>query len=116
MLGFFKKIKDGLSKTHDKLTSEIKRIVTRSPRLTAESLEELEAALLGADLGMAALHFREPGNRLFEHGAGGTAGDCFHREERPLIATNVDDGDEDDRRVGCERAFEQGTGTVGSVH
>src|ERR1043165_2772615 len=53
MLGFFKKIKDGLSKTHDKLTSEIKRIVTRSPRLTAESLDELEGALLGADLGMA---------------------------------------------------------------
>jgi fused signal recognition particle receptor len=53
MLGFFKKIKDGLSKTHDKLTSEIKRIVTRSPKLTAESLEELEAALLAADLGMA---------------------------------------------------------------
>jgi fused signal recognition particle receptor len=53
MLGFFKKIKDGLAKTHDKLTSEIKRIVTRSPRLTAESIEELEAALLAADLGMA---------------------------------------------------------------
>jgi fused signal recognition particle receptor len=53
MLGLFKKIKDGLSKTHDKLTSEIKRIVTRSPKLTAESLEELEAALLAADLGMA---------------------------------------------------------------
>ena len=53
MLGFFKKIKDGLSKTHDKLTSEIKRIITRSPRLTAESLDELEAALLGADLGVA---------------------------------------------------------------
>ena len=52
MLGFFKKIKDGLAKTHDKLTSEIKRIVTRSPRLTAESLDELEAALLGADLGV----------------------------------------------------------------
>ena len=53
MLGFFKKIKEGLSKTHDKLTSEIKRIVTRSPRLTAESIEELEGALLAADLGMA---------------------------------------------------------------
>jgi fused signal recognition particle receptor len=53
MLGFFKKVKDGLAKTHDKLTSEIKRIVTRSPRLTAESIEDLEAALLGADLGMA---------------------------------------------------------------
>ena len=53
MLGLFKKIKDGLSKTHDKLTAEINRIVTRSPRLTAESLDELEGALLGADLGMA---------------------------------------------------------------
>lgn len=53
MLGFFKKVKEGLSKTHDKLTSEIKRIVTRSPRLTAESMEELEGALLGADLGLA---------------------------------------------------------------
>jgi fused signal recognition particle receptor len=52
MLGLFKKIKDGLSKTHDKLTAEVKRIVTRSPKLTAESLDELEAALLGADLGM----------------------------------------------------------------
>ncbi len=52
MLGFFKKIKDGLAKTHDKLTSEIKRIVTRSPRLTAESIDELEAALLAADLGL----------------------------------------------------------------
>ncbi len=53
MFGIFKKIKEGLAKTHDKLTSEIKRIVTRSPRLTAESLDELEAALLGADLGVA---------------------------------------------------------------
>jgi fused signal recognition particle receptor len=53
MLGFFKKIKEGLSKTHDKLTSEVKRIVSRSPKLTAESLEQLEAALLGADLGVA---------------------------------------------------------------
>ncbi len=53
MLGFFKKVKAGLSQTHDKLTAEIKRIVTRSPRLTAESIEELEAALLAADLGVA---------------------------------------------------------------
>jgi fused signal recognition particle receptor len=53
MLGLFKKIKAGLSQTHDKLTAEIKRIVTRSPRLTAESIEDLEAALLAADLGVA---------------------------------------------------------------
>ncbi|HHY86750.1 MAG TPA: signal recognition particle-docking protein FtsY [Verrucomicrobia bacterium] len=51
-MGLFDKIKAGLEKTHGKLVHEIKRIVTRSPRLTGESLEELEAALIGADLGM----------------------------------------------------------------
>src|SRR5580700_1519225 len=51
-MGLFEKFKAGLQKTHAKLTHEIKRIVTRSPRLTGESLEELEAALIGADLGM----------------------------------------------------------------
>ena len=52
-MGFFDKLKAGLQKTHGKLVHEIKRIVTRSPRMTGESLEELEAALIGADLGMA---------------------------------------------------------------
>jgi len=52
-MGFFDKIKAGLFKTKDKLVHEIKRIVTRSPKLTSDSLEELEAALIGADLGQA---------------------------------------------------------------
>jgi fused signal recognition particle receptor len=52
-MGFFQKFKDGLLKTQVKLTHEIKRIVTRSPKLTGDSVEELEAALLGADLGVA---------------------------------------------------------------
>jgi fused signal recognition particle receptor len=52
-MGLFDKIKSGLQKTHSQLVQEIKRIVTRSPRLTGNSLEELEAALLGADLGLA---------------------------------------------------------------
>src|SRR5947209_8719934 len=52
-MGLFDKFKSGLAKTHAKLTHEIKRIVTRSPKLTGESLEELEAALIAADLGMA---------------------------------------------------------------
>jgi fused signal recognition particle receptor len=51
-MGLFSKFKAGLQKTHSKLTHEIKRIVTRSPKLDATSLEELEAALIGADLGM----------------------------------------------------------------
>jgi fused signal recognition particle receptor len=52
-MSLFDKFKAGLQKTHSKLTHEIKRIVTRSPRLDAASLEELEIALIGADLGMA---------------------------------------------------------------
>ncbi len=52
-MGLFDKFKAGLAKTHSKLVHEIKRIVTRSPKLDAASLEELEAALIGADLGMA---------------------------------------------------------------
>lgn len=52
-MGLFDKFKAGLAKTHSKLVHEIKRIVTRSPKLDAASLEDLEAALIGADLGMA---------------------------------------------------------------
>jgi fused signal recognition particle receptor len=51
-MGLFAKFKAGLQKTHSKLAHEIKRIVTRSPKLDAASLEDLEAALIGADLGM----------------------------------------------------------------
>jgi fused signal recognition particle receptor len=52
-MGLFAKFKAGLQKTQSKLTHEIKRIVTRSPKLERGTLEELEAALIGADLGMA---------------------------------------------------------------
>jgi fused signal recognition particle receptor len=52
-MGFFTRLKEGLFKTQQKLVHEIQRIVTRSPRLTAESMEELEMVLLGADLGVA---------------------------------------------------------------
>jgi fused signal recognition particle receptor len=52
-MGLFSKFKAGLQKTHSKLTQEIKRIVTRSPKLTGESIEDLEASLIAADLGLA---------------------------------------------------------------
>lgn len=51
MLNLFQKFKDGLSKTKEKLVHEIKRIVTLSPKLSGASLEEIEMALLAADLG-----------------------------------------------------------------
>src|SRR5438093_3531452 len=52
-MGLFQKFKDGLQKTQSKLVHEIKRIVTLSPKLTGATLDDLEAALLGADLGTA---------------------------------------------------------------
>ena len=52
-MGLFAKFKAGLQKTHSKLAHEIKRIVTRSPKLDAAALEELEASLIAADLGPA---------------------------------------------------------------
>lgn len=51
MLSLFQKFKEGLSKTKEKLVHEIKRIVTLSPKLSGASLEEIEMALLAADLG-----------------------------------------------------------------
>jgi fused signal recognition particle receptor len=51
-MGLFEKFRTGLHKTQHKLVHEIKRIVSGSPRLTGATLQEVEAVLLGADLGM----------------------------------------------------------------
>ena len=51
LMGLLQKFKEGLLKTHSKLAHEIKRIVTASPKLTAGGLDDLEAALIAADLG-----------------------------------------------------------------
>ena len=52
-MGLFTKFYSGLKKTQSKLSSEIRRIVTRSPKLTRDDIEELEAALLASDMGLA---------------------------------------------------------------
>lgn len=52
-MGFFDKIKSGLQKTQQRLVHELKRVVTLSPRLTSDALGGIEAALMGADFGMA---------------------------------------------------------------
>tara|TARA_Y100000588_G_scaffold283190_1_gene300649 strand:+ start:59093 stop:59998 length:906 start_codon:yes stop_codon:yes gene_type:complete len=51
-MGLLDKFKAGLARTKEKLSHEIKRIVTRSPKLDADALEEMEATLIAADLGM----------------------------------------------------------------
>jgi len=52
-MGLLARFKTGLQRTHRSLAHELQRILTRSPRLDAATLEELEAALIGADLGSA---------------------------------------------------------------
>lgn len=52
-MGLFQRFRAGLQKSQDQLVHELKRIVTRSPRLTESALDELEHALIQADLGMA---------------------------------------------------------------
>ncbi|MSR65105.1 MAG: signal recognition particle-docking protein FtsY [Verrucomicrobiae bacterium] len=51
-MGLFNRFKEGLKKTHQKLFSEIKRILPGSGKLDAASLEELEASLIAADIGV----------------------------------------------------------------
>ena len=50
---FLKKLRDGLAKTRQTLGEKIAQVVT-GKRIDAATLEELEAALLGADVGVAA--------------------------------------------------------------
>lgn len=92
-MGLFDKFKAGLAKTHGKLVHEIKRIVTRSPRLDAASLEDLEAALIGADLGMAmTAQIVEAVKKGYET-QGGSELDVFavaaNEIEKSLSATNL---------------------------
>ncbi|HXI84762.1 MAG TPA: signal recognition particle-docking protein FtsY [Verrucomicrobiae bacterium] len=51
-MDLFQKFRDGLRKTQQKLATEITRIVTRAPKLDADSLEELEAVLISTDIGV----------------------------------------------------------------
>ncbi|MCK6501407.1 MAG: signal recognition particle receptor subunit alpha, partial [Nitrospira sp.] len=52
-MGWFQKLSAGLSKTRDAVTGQLDRLLGRAadPAL----LDELEAALIGADLGMPAV-------------------------------------------------------------
>ena len=51
-MGLFDKFKAGLQRTKEQLSHEITRLVTGSPKLDEDTLEEIEFTLIGADLGM----------------------------------------------------------------
>ncbi len=92
-MGLFSKIKAGLQKTAAKLGHELKRIVTGSPKLTGQTVEQLEHALLAADLGMAMTQqILAAVKRAYEsQGSGGA--DVFAiataEVERSLASTNA---------------------------
>ena len=50
-MGIFNKFKTGLQRTKEKLSHEITRIVTGSPKLDEDMLAQIEFTLIGADLG-----------------------------------------------------------------
>ena len=90
-MGLFTKFRAGLQKTHNKLTHEIKRIVTRSPRLDANSLEELEGALIAADLGIEMTGKIVEAVRKGYESQGGEGLDVFaiaEREVQNALASN----------------------------
>lgn len=50
--GFFAKLKDGLSKTRDQFTSNLKNLFTRNVKIDDDLYDELEEILISADIGM----------------------------------------------------------------
>lgn len=50
--GFFAKLKDGLGKTRDQFTSNLKNLFTRNVKIDDDLYDELEEILISADIGM----------------------------------------------------------------
>lgn len=51
-VGFFSKIKNGLTKTRDSFTSNLKNLFTRNVKIDDDLYEELEEILISTDIGM----------------------------------------------------------------
>src|SRR5437762_14072464 len=86
-MGLFSKFKAGLQKTQSRLAHDLKRIVTRSPKLDAAALDELEAALIGADLGMATTTQIVSAVKKAYETQGSAAQDVFAIAEREVETT-----------------------------
>ena len=51
-MGFFERLKEGLSKTRRNFTDRIQELVSFSAKIDEDFLEELEMILLSADVGV----------------------------------------------------------------
>lgn len=86
-MGLFDKFRSGLERTHQKLSHEIKRIVSRSPKLEAKDLEELEAALIAADLGMEMTRDIVGAVKKAYESQGGSGSEVFAVAEEQVISS-----------------------------
>ena len=85
-MALFKKFFFGLKKTQSKLSTEIRRIVSRSPKLTEDDIEELEAALLASDMGLAVTQRIIDVVRETYESSGGQAGSVLEVAQAEVVS------------------------------
>lgn len=91
-MGLFSKFFSGLQKTQSKLSGELKRIVSRSPKFTEDDAEELEAVLLASDMGYAVTEQIVDAVREQYQSSGGQAGDVL-QVAQSVVETSLCSGD-----------------------
>ena len=97
-MGLFSKFFSGLQKTQSKLSGELKRIVSRSPKFTEDNAEELEAVLLASDMGFAVTEQIVDAVREQYQSSGGQAGDVL-QVAQSVVETSLGSDDEQTKRL-----------------
>ena len=98
-MGLFSKFFSGLQKTQSKLSGELKRIVSRSPKFTEDNAEELEAVLLASDMGFAVTEQIVDAVREQYQSSGGQAGDVLQVAQSVVETSLGSDDDEQTKRL-----------------
>ena len=93
-MGLFSKFFSGLQKTQSKLSGELKRVVSRSPKFTEDDVEELEAVLLASDMGYAVTEQIVDAVREQYQSSGGQAGDVL-QVAQSVVETSLCSGDDE---------------------
>lgn len=86
-MGLFDKFRSGLERTQQKLAQELKRIVTLSPKLDAETLNEIQAALIAADFGVQMTEDIVAAVKQRYESQGAFAVDIFEVAEQQVVDT-----------------------------
>ena len=97
-MGLFSKFFSGLQKTQSKLSGELKRIVSRSPKFTEDDAEELEAVLLASDMGFAVTEQIVDAVREKYQSGGNQAGDVI-QVAQSVVEENLGSDSEQTKRL-----------------